>query len=108
MKKKGWIAAFRRKQYVIAGALIVIAAIGTTVYYSSTQEKERGQLESQLAEEMEQAVGTEEIAGADVGTELEAAQIEIERLKHQLYLAEMENRLLKKLDEIERMDASDK
>ena len=28
-------------------------------------------------------------------TELEAAQIEIERLKHQLYLAEMENRLLK-------------
>ena len=41
-------------------------------------------------------------------TELEAAQIEIERLKHQLYLAEMENRLLKKLDEIVRRDASDK
>ena len=40
-------------------------------------------------------------------TELEAAQIEIERLKHQLYLAEMENRLLKKLDEIVRRDASD-
>ena len=41
-------------------------------------------------------------------TELEATQIEIERLKHQLYLAEMENRLLKKLDEIVRRDASDK
>ena len=41
-------------------------------------------------------------------TELEAAQIEIERLKHQLYLAEMENRLLKKLDEIVRRDATDK
>ena len=41
-------------------------------------------------------------------TELEAAQIEIERLKHQLYLSEMENRLLKKLDEIVRRDASDK
>ena len=41
-------------------------------------------------------------------TELEAAQIEIERLRHQLYLAEMENRLLKKLDEIVRRDASDK
>ena len=41
-------------------------------------------------------------------TELEAAQIEIERLKHQLYLAEMENRLLKKLDEIVRRDAPDK
>ncbi len=41
-------------------------------------------------------------------TELEAAQIEIERLKHKLYLAEMERDLLKKLDEIERRDASHK
>ena len=41
-------------------------------------------------------------------TELEAAQIEIERLKHQLYLAEIERDLLKKLDEIERRDASRK
>ncbi len=38
-------------------------------------------------------------------TELEAAQIEIERLKHQLYMVEMERDLLKKLDEIERRDA---
>ena len=38
-------------------------------------------------------------------TELEKAQIEIEQLKHKLYLAEMENTLLKKLDEIERRDA---
>lgn len=35
-------------------------------------------------------------------TELEEAQIEIERLKHQLYMAEMENNLLKKLAELER------
>ena len=41
-------------------------------------------------------------------TELEAAQIEIEQLKHALYLAKMENHLLKKLDEIVRRDASDK
>ena len=41
-------------------------------------------------------------------TELEAAQVEIERLKHQLYLAEMERDLLKKLEEIERRDASHK
>ena len=41
-------------------------------------------------------------------TELEAAQIKIERLKHQLYLAELERDLLKKLDEIERRDASHK
>ena len=41
-------------------------------------------------------------------TELEAAQIEIEQRKHKLYLAEMENHLLKKLDEIVRRDALDK
>ena len=41
-------------------------------------------------------------------TELEAAQIEIERLKHELYLANMENHLLKRLDEIVRRDALDK
>ena len=38
-------------------------------------------------------------------TELEKAQIEIEQLKHKLYLAEMERDLLKNLDEIERRDA---
>lgn len=41
-------------------------------------------------------------------TELEQAQIEIEQLKHKLYLAEMENALLKNLDEIERRDVSQK
>lgn len=41
-------------------------------------------------------------------TELEQAQIEIEQLKHKLYLAEMENALLKKLDEVERREASQK
>ena len=38
-------------------------------------------------------------------TELEKAQIEIERLKHQLHKAEMERDLLKKLDEVRRRDA---
>lgn len=38
-------------------------------------------------------------------TELEKVQIEIEQLKHKLYLAEMENGLLKKLDEVVRRDA---
>lgn len=37
-------------------------------------------------------------------TELEQAQIEVEQLKHKLYLAEMERDLLKKLDEVERRD----
>ena len=39
-------------------------------------------------------------------TELEKAQIEIEQLKHKLYLAEMERDLLKKVEESERRDAS--
>lgn len=38
-------------------------------------------------------------------TELEQAQIEIEQLRHKLYLSEMENTLLKKLDDVERRDA---
>lgn len=38
-------------------------------------------------------------------TELEKAQIEIERLKHELYMTRMERDLLKKLDEIERREA---
>lgn len=41
-------------------------------------------------------------------TELEAAQIEIEQLKHKLYMAEMERDLLKKLEEVERRNASHK
>lgn len=41
-------------------------------------------------------------------TELEKAQIEIEKLKHQLYMAEMERDLLKKLKELERGDFLDK
>ena len=41
-------------------------------------------------------------------SELERLQIENEQLKHKLYLAEMERDLLKKLDEIERRNASHK
>lgn len=41
-------------------------------------------------------------------TDLEQARIEIEQLKHKLYLAEMEASLLKKLDEVERGDFSRK
>ena len=41
-------------------------------------------------------------------TELEKAQIEIEKLKHQLYMAEMERDLLKKLNELERGELWDK
>lgn len=37
-------------------------------------------------------------------SEMEKLQIENERLKHQLYMAEMERDLLKKLNELERED----
>lgn len=52
MKKQGLAAFLRRKQYVIAGAIVAIAAVGTTMLYSSEQEKERQQLEAELAEEL--------------------------------------------------------
>lgn len=51
MKKNGFAAFLRRRQYVIAGAIVVAAAVGTTVLYSNSQEKERRQLEAELAEE---------------------------------------------------------
>lgn len=44
----------------------------------------------------------------DPRTELEKAQIEIAQLKHQLQMAQWENRLLKKLAENKRSDALDK
>lgn len=54
----------RRKQYVIAGAIVVIAAVGTTVLYSNNQEKQREQMEAELAQEMSEqepeAVAAEE------------------------------------------------
>ena len=43
---------FRRKQYIIAGALVVIAVIGTTAIYSNKQEDERQQMEAEFAEEL--------------------------------------------------------
>ena len=45
------------------------------------------------------------IAAQEPRTELEEARIEIEQLKHKLYLVEMERDLLKKLEELERRDA---
>lgn len=55
MKKKGFSALLRRKEYVIAGAFVVAAVIGTTVVYTNNQEKERQQIEQQLAEEQQEA-----------------------------------------------------
>lgn len=72
MKKKGWTALFKRKQYLIAGTLVVIAAIGTTMLYSSNQEKERAQMEAELAEEVNQKY--EEVAVAEETETEESAE----------------------------------
>lgn len=50
MKKKGF---FGYGQYVIAGLLIALAAVGTTALYSNRQEEEREQMEEELAREMQ-------------------------------------------------------
>jgi len=64
MKKQGFSAFLRRKQYVIAGAIVAIAAVGSTMLYSNAQEKEREQMEAELAAELqeEQLAAEEETA----------------------------------------------
>ncbi len=69
MKKQGIAAFLRRKQYVIAGAIVAVAAVGTTMLYSNHQERERQQMEAELAEEMN--AKQEELAAEE---ETEAAQ----------------------------------
>lgn len=69
MKRNGIAGFLRRKQYVIAGAIVAVAVVGTTMLYSSNQEKERQQLEAQLAEEMKES--EQEVAVAE---ETEAAE----------------------------------
>lgn len=69
MKKNGMAAFLRRKQYVIAGAVVALAAVGTTMLYSNNQEKERKQLEAELAEELGEE--TKQLAAEE---ETEAAQ----------------------------------
>ena len=54
MKKQGFSAFLRRKQYVIAGAIVAIAAVGSTMLYSNAQEKEREQMEAELAAELQE------------------------------------------------------
>ena len=61
-KQKGWIGFLRGKQYVIAGTLVILAAIATTVIYNDHQEKERAQMEAELAEEMNDLAENSQVA----------------------------------------------
>ncbi len=72
MKRQGFAGILRRKQYVIAGAVIVVAAVGMTVLYSSEQERARRQLESEIAEELNQQEPEDMAAAED--TEEDAAE----------------------------------
>ena len=68
-KNHGWAAFWQKKQYIIAGTLVILAAVGMTVLYSRGQEQERKQLEQEIAAEMDtenQNVAMEE---ADSGQE---------------------------------------
>lgn len=101
MKKKGWTALIKRKQYVIAGTLIVIAAIGTTVLYSNNQEKERVRLEAELAREMNRQ--TDQVAVREEDTEQAAEasaviQPETTEETETTETAEMENETQNQVD----------
>ena len=67
-KNHGWAAFWQKKQYIIAGTLVILAAVGMTVLYSRGQEQERKQLEQEIAAEMDtenQDVAMEEETEAD-------------------------------------------
>ncbi len=68
-KQKGWIGFLRGKQYVIAGTLVILAAIATTVIYNDHQEKERAQMEAELAEEMNEIAENNQVAEFSEKTE---------------------------------------
>ena len=38
-KNHGWAAFWQKKQYIIAGTLVILAAVGMTVLYSRGQEQ---------------------------------------------------------------------
>lgn len=75
MKRQGFAGFLRRKQYVIAGAIVVIAAVGMTVLYSSEQERARQQLEAEIAEELNQQQPEEVAVAEDTEDAAEASAV---------------------------------
>ncbi|MGN0352072.1 MAG: peptidoglycan DD-metalloendopeptidase family protein [Roseburia sp.] len=62
MKKKRASAFWRQKQYVIAGTLVILAAIGMTWFYTNEQAKDRQEKEQQLAQEAAEAQEEQQLA----------------------------------------------
>lgn len=75
MKRQGFAGFLRRKQYVIAGAVVVIAAVGMTVLYSSEQERARQQLEAEIAEELNQQQSQALVVDEDTEDAVEASAV---------------------------------
>lgn len=69
MRKGEWSALMRKKQYVIAGSLVVIAAVGMTALHGVNEAKEKQQLEQDVAENE----GTEAVEDYAVEEESEAS-----------------------------------
>lgn len=69
--RNGWTTFWRQRQYVVAGALIVAAAVGMTVLYSRDQEQTRRIREQEIAQESD--IGTPD-AGEQVAADTETAQ----------------------------------
>ncbi len=68
MRRNGVSAFWRKKQYVIAGALVAIAAVGMTAVYSSQQAEEREQLEQEIAQQLEDE-STQDLAASEQASE---------------------------------------
>lgn len=60
-QKKGRNGFLRQKQYMIAGTLVILAAIGTTMIYSHNQEEERARMEAELTQEMNELASNETV-----------------------------------------------
>lgn len=71
MRKNKISVFWRKKQYVIAGAIVAVAVVGMTTVYSMRQAEERAEKEQELAEEWN-AQNTEELAALE--EESEAAE----------------------------------
>lgn len=69
-KNNGWTSFWQKKQYIIAGTLVVIAAVGMTVLYSRGQEQERKKSEQKIALEQE---SENPMASAEEETQAEEA-----------------------------------
>ncbi len=68
MKKKRTAASMRQTQYAVAGALVVLAVVGMTWFYTSQQAKIRQEKEQQLAREAAEAK-EEQLAEAEARKE---------------------------------------